>query len=179
MHIEIDGDGFRSVLLNRTEWKQFVTDLEPLFEDNRIFTFCATILREDKEGYIAIGSTIKNGHNHAPYMRLVPSDIQDFSTGWRPVLIPDIPFDEKDMPNGSIMTGGSIYFALPGEDGKRIDRPGLNDPYPYREDSTIWIGDTGEKEQALRWIVWNGYLVCQNVLFRHISGDQLKKMNIH
>lgn len=175
MRFTIDGDEFLSVFLDNRDWESLVEQIYPLYQSGKFFTPKFTILKPDDPDATeaALGYVANNKGRTRPF-KVTNSG---FQFGWRPVLDPIIPFDENDMPDNTIMTGGSLYLAMPGQDEFQcVDRTGPGDPYPYRHGLRFRIGDTGTPEQTLKWIVANGKLICQSVLVVNVSYAKLKTL---
>lgn len=169
----IDGDGFSSVFYDAQDWGTLIEKIHPLCSAGKFFASKFTILKSKQAGdkNNSVGYIVQRKGRTRPFK----IDSSGFQFGWRPILDPDIPFDEKDMPEGTIMTGGSLYVAAPGETEFRcVNRPGPTDPYTYQKGVRFYIGDTGTPEQTLKWVVAQGRLVCQSVLVSNISYSELR-----
>ena len=104
---------------------------------------------------------------------------------WRPQLTPmkrqTIQFDPWFMsqPNGKIITGGSFRLKLGGKFlPMNIVRNAKQITYNYDVNGKdILIGDTpDEPDCQLRWVVWDGVLICTSVLLKGITFQEMIRL---
>lgn len=103
---------------------------------------------------------------------------------WRPMLIPvknkQLEFSNwfHGTKNGTILTGYSLYIGKnggivrPAPKRPAAEPESRSDCYEYTYGMEFRLGDTDPNpENQLKWLVWNGTLICTTTLIRGIPSN--------
>lgn len=120
------------------------------------------------------GSTRKMDAQAAGLSDIDNKESPKVTSGWRPILIPEkYPINE---PNGTILTGGTWYLNQAPQP-VNIGADGTTDICRLSGETVqdISIGETVSGKE-LRWIAWNGWLICQHILLCGLSHADLRRL---
>lgn len=154
-------------------WNAFLTLKLSGIDKNR-FTLPYLLLEQhivDEKGTLVARYRVMNTARNGSAYGLAPGSVVDY----RPMLIPITengkfdPFIKNNTPNGSIVTGGSIYL-----NGKSVVPGRISEK---RHNKQFTIGDTVLNKE-LSWIVWDGCLFCCRNLIGNISIEELYKKEL-
>lgn len=168
MILHLDGDKYRL----RLPYTQTLLDCAkfPDFLCNDEEIFAALVPNEDEcghgikmeEGEFKHLQNVKfrKGSNRTELDKLAFNIQRQFS--YRPMLIPVLKnghFDNSltDIPNGCLTTCFSLHI-----NNQYITRPDV--AFPYTAGPVKFADSTGDRIKDLKWIVWNGMLVCDRTL---------------
>lgn len=156
--IQMDGDYYGVVLPYRTHWDQVPRSLcsKRFFFQRKTFASASThleVLLATKHGEVNGLVTIREED------RLQMSHLTEKIGYLCPMLLPldtNGFFDasvQGDMPNGTIVTGGSFYI-----NEKKLP---ISKPRRMKEEDKFSIGDTtGDPDYDIQWVWVNGCMVC-------------------
>lgn len=160
--ITVDGERFELTLPTRKVWStDFVLTAKKLHKDGIWKEDYGSLLVEIDGMEHLVGRT-----NVAPYTFNGPEEASEIF-GWRPMLVPPDPVADV---NGAITTGGSFYLdGAPQSTETRALR--------FMPGQKLTVGNTVEGKE-LHWVVWDGKLICTQVVVYHLSHRDLDELGL-